>query len=761
MAKVIQFGPAPGTVDYGAPIVSHREHWADAWVPDLRTIALEAVWCSAPALPTATIQVRYGYLSFSGFPEWVKVDKHETWPDQFVKIQFPMVRIEEGEDAGEWEYRTWYGVVALEEDQLGGCTFKTTRSGNTTQTQVTASGLQTFSAYGLEKLLADWPIKYSVINDGGSLNEVKRALTFNRDGKPNRTAAKILGSHAFESDLTVAQFWSTRDIAEYLLEWQTPRDSAGNRLVLFKLAGLGLPDWDKPAVSQETQSCGSLLTSLINRRQMLSWRLTVDEDITPDEVHVDVFSLARTEITLPITGTPKIEPSSRQKSIEFDKDQSTRVTLKRSKVGVYHQVILRGAPMRAVGSFSFVDGTLVAGWDSSLQTLYDAGASLSAGYSALDDEEKRVRDAAARGVSRLEEVYSFFRIPTDWDRKVADGENGFKEFLFAGDVAGESPVYLGTCFVEPTMPLIQGVDYSTDKIANGAPGISDFTIATNLEETPPLVFFKRPDQPTKWIAGDKLGTAGELPRGYGSDGNTRFSVSVQVPNESKGLVIRVQGDPQHAIAPTDFAPLAVDEQLGGVDWRSAIVTLSLPFDQHAEGIWPEDLPANVDCPRILILEAGDRYKKHYVAPNTVVGVDKDGALVRSTGGWIPKAGTDDDETKLTALAKVAHAWYGEDHCVLTLETSRLFPIADLDVGDLITEIGNKPPATGGHRATVNTTISEIRLQWPESEGTEAQAPVLTIVTGSGELDPIQPGDDPRRPVAIETPLPGPEVTAYV
>ena len=750
-AKKITLGPSPVVVEYGEPIVSRREHWADEWTPRTDTIALEAVWCCPPAIPTASIRVRYGELIRGDTAvTWSQVQKDNTWSNAFLRLQFPMARNKEGT----WEHRTWCGVVLLDEDDLGGGTFSTTKRG----TKVLASGVQTFTCYGLEQLLADWPIRSSLINDGGSLNEVQRPLTFNRGGRPNRSAYKILDTYCFESDKTVARFWSTRDIVEYLLENQTPLDSTGAKLVPFKLAGMALPDWDKPEVAQETQSCLSLLTALINRRQMLSWRLVVDEEL--DEVHVDVFSLAETKITLPITGSPEIAASTRQRSLAFDRETCARASLKQSQVGVYDQVVVRGARMRAVGSFSFADGTLVAGWDSSLQTLYDAGASLATGYAALDDEETRIRNAHARGVPRFEEVYSYLRIPIDWNQEVADGENGFTNPLFPGTVLGKSPVFLGECFVEPTLPLIQGIDYSLTRIADGAPGVADFSIATNLEEMPPLVFFRRPDKPTKWVAADKLGMGGELPKAFEVAGNTRFSVSVQVPHESHGVLIRVQGDPQHAIAPIDFAPLGVDESLGGFDWRDAIVTMSLPFDEHAQGAWPEEVPADLDAPRILVLDAGERYRKHYVAPDTVVDVDRNGALVRSTGGYIPKAGDDDDATKLTAIAKLAHAWFGVAHRVLSLETTRMLPTEELDVGDLITEIGDLA-ATGGHRATVNTTITEVRLSWPESEGTEAQPPVLQIVTDSGELDPIQHEDDPGRPVKIETPFAGPDIIPFV
>lgn len=727
-------GTEPIQAISGVPQVFRKARWANSWTPEPAAVALEAAWCASPAMPTAAFRWRYGQLRTPAIPTpgWLRVEKDRLFLGAYVKLLFPCGYTKDSSGAITTAYRPWYGVCDVEEDRLGGASIVVSKSGGSTDTQALAAGEQTFTAYGLEKLLADRVPRRAWINDGGSDTAVERPIPFNANGRPNRSASKVGDSHVFEADLAAASWWSTRDIVEYLLAREAPQDASGTITVPFELQGVALGDWDRPEVSWENKSVLSILQELVTRSLMQGWRLKVSED--EERVGFEVFSLTEADITLPLTGSPKLAKSIRQVALQTDLDPGTRCTLKTGNTAKVHQVRVRGARKRSVGSFSYDDSTLATRWDSELQTLYDAGASSSTGYSALDDEEKRSRNDAVRGQPRFEEVYSFYGVPIDWDQTVNAGDP-----LFPDADGWPVPQYLGDTFVSATLPLYQGLDYSGTKVADGTPKVTEFSAALNLEEMPPLVFFRRPEATTKWVAGDKLGTSGVLPRAFEDTANSRCSVSVQVPHESHGVLLRVQGDPQHAIAKTDFAPLPVDPAVGGLDWRHCIITIAYTWD-WVEGVYPADadLPATVDSPRVRILWAGDRYRKDYVAPNTVVGVDTDGALLRSNGGWIPKEGDDDDETRLEAMAQLAFAWWGSDHYVLAIETHRLPQPKELDIGDLVTEIGTQA-ATGGHRREINACITEIKIAWPEGEGSDAAPPTFSLLTDSGELDPIQPG----------------------
>lgn len=744
-------GTEPVAVITGAPVVHRKARWENAWTPEAAAVALEAVWNASPAMPTASIRWRYGQVMTPAIPTtgWIAVEKDRLFLGSYVRILFPCGVTKDAEGTVVPAYRKWYGIVDVEEDVLGGAVITTAKkAGAAPEAIATASGEQTFTAYGLEKLLADITLRRSWINSGGSDVAVQRVVPFNANGRPNRSASKIGDSFVFEADRTAAEWWSTRDIVEYLLARESPQDSTGTITVPFELQGVALGDWDRPEVSWENQTLLGLLQELVTRANMVSWRLKVSEDEA--RVGFEVFSLSEADITLPLTGGPKIPASIRQVVLDTDLDPSTRVALKTGNTGKVHQVRVRGSRKRSVGSFSFADNTLGSGWDGTLQSLYDAGASGSAGYSALDDEEKRTRNDAVRGQPRYEEVYSLFVPPTDWDQTV----NAAYDPMFPDSAGDPVPQFMGDTFVSPTLPLYQGIDYSGTAIGDGTPKVAELDLAANLEEMPPMVFFRRPEDTTKWVAGDKLGTGGVLPKAYADSSNSRCSVAVQVPTDSHGIMLRVQGDPQHAIAKTDFAPLAVDPPVGGLDWRNCVVTMAFTWD-WVEGVYPADdaIAAEVDSPRVKILWAGDRYRQDYVAPSTVLGVATDGTLLRSTtGGWIPKQGDDDDVTRLTSMARLAHAWYGTDHYVLSIETHRLPQPTELEVGDLVAEIGTQA-ATGGHRKTINACITEIKIAWPEGDDSATPPPVFSLITDSGELDPIQPGSglSPRDARSLDLP----------
>lgn len=741
MATIVQFEQLG--VEYGAPLVHSRANWTDAWHNDsAQWHAPQATWSAAPSLDTAAIVQRYGERLMAGDQAFGMVSRDVSMLGRFVRLRFPMRRV----GSGAWEYRDWFGIAELVEDDLGGVSF-TRRRGGTTGRE---TGTQLYTAYGLEKMLADWPITYSFVNDGGTARRVERPLTFNADGRPNRSASIVDGTHVFEHDLTTAKPWKLCDIVDYLLERQTPRHADETVVIPWSRVGAGLPDWQRVVLPQEEATTLSLLQQLVTRSNGLSFRATVKESVPPaaDEAQLHVFSLLDAPLVLPVSGAPSLERNGRRRDLRYDGDARTTATVKTSRVGGCDQVLVRGARKRSVGNFSFADGTLLAGWDATLQSPYDAGASGEAGYAALDDEEKRKLDATARSSARFDEVYAYFKIPPDWDGKVGDGIGGAKEKMFPKTV-GPTPFnavpWYGEAWILPTIPLWKGFDYAGDRVESGAVSVAEWTEATKHEEQAPLVVFlipgTSPSWPlARWSAGEKLAWIGTTPDRYTTENVSTFSVAVDVPDKSHGVELRVSGEMQHAIAKTDFSALPVDLPVGGYDWREAILVLALEWDDHVEGAWPAELP-DLDAPRVRVFYAGNEFRKDYVAPNTVVGIDADGSLLRSTGGWLPTEAADDDEHQLRAMARVAYEWFGRERRVLTLDTAVLLSTGQLDVGDLIEHVG-EPAGSGGSRLAIGTVVTQVSIAWPEGDGGDPPAPRLQFSTDAGELDPMQAASDP-------------------
>jgi hypothetical protein len=218
--------------------------------------------------------------------------------------------------------------------------------------------------------------------------------------------------------------------------------------------------------------------------------------------------------------------------------------------------------------------------------------------------------------------------------------------------------------------------------------------------------------------------------------NHRWTASVYVVPHSRAFELRVHGQAQHVIASADFTEAVrrpEDEDLGEHDFRDMQVTVSVLADGYCEARWPDPLPPLpvVDAVRIMHIDAGEGYQQDYLTPDTVVAVNEStGELVHSEGGYIR-----DDTALLTAAASVAFAWYGQQRTVLEFRTHQL--TEQLFVGDLVAEIGQGGVVGDpGHKATLNTVVTQVQLQWPRAVDGPPPAPAMTFITQAGELDAL-------------------------
>jgi len=207
---------------------------------------------------------------------------------------------------------------------------------------------------------------------------------------------------------------------------------------------------------------------------------------------------------------------------------------------------------------------------------------------------------------------------------------------------------------------------------------------------------------------------------------------VSVPPGDRAIELTVIGQPQHIIAYTDFSGQTEDDPIGEHDYRDMIVTVTIEEDRHAEGAWPileSSLPLT-DVARTKVINAGDRFRQDYVAPNTVVDIDDDGDLVYSTGGFVH-----DDTEMLETIARLAYLWYGDYRYAMYVSSD--FLTSRCGLGDIVESIGDATVANEGHDQSINTVISEIRVSAPISEGADNPLPArMSITTNWGQLDPM-------------------------
>lgn len=736
---ILRFDDTPGIPNVKrTQRVYFRELWNTSWTEELHLWCDEVTWSVLPTMPTASLIYHYGDILQPGETSFGRFLRQEL-TRLFIKIEY--------ESEVEGEPLEWIGIIEANNDQLGGSriTYKPT---SPTDFEPVATGDQYFTAYGMEWLLATHQITSAVVDGASGDLTTDTPPAFNHNGIANKKP----GALAFSNNPDDAEHWSSLNIVAYLLKHQTPKDASGTRIIEFLPFAADIPNWDKPELRQQGATTYELITQLVNQRRGVGgYFLNVADTI---ELRTDTFTA--TEISIPLPEADPLKANGRQLHLIFDNDSQTSATLKTSAVELYDQVIYRGERRRSVGSFSVHgDGTIAPGWEYPLEQKYQDGGSGASGYAAAGTKEKRRIDEAARGDSTLSNVFNYFRIPKTWERKVGDGEGGSKSPMFPvtdefGLIASEPAfVFYPEMRIEQTTPLIEGVDYSGDKIANAT-----FVLpSTERSEAPPAAWAKVPGkQPAEWRLVSDIGLNADLEITDTKNEFYRWSASIRIPADGKGLHLDVHGAPKHVLDAKGFTYADSDEKLGEWSYRDTsagiIFTLSIPDDRYCEGRWPETVESSKSYVKRKLLQA-DGFRKDYVAPNTVVGVNAAGQLQRSDGGYIPRQSDSDDQHKLTAAAKIAAIYYTSEHRILSLSTYRLQPFSKLRLAALITQIGD--PAYG-ETLPVNSPVTEIRISSPLGTPESSEAARMDVMTWAGEIDPlllapIEPSDEHSRPTA--------------
>jgi hypothetical protein len=731
--------PAPPTpIQYGECKVYVRQTWVypagsvveeidvsgqpRPWVEVPELQAREIVWSVAPSMPTAMLSWQYGRVKEGEETEFdprtkIAIDR---W---FVKIVADMH--EDAEHPGTWFTREWVGIVMFSDDRQGGV--------YATDGDSYFHGEQLLTCHGMEQLLAEQELHTAIWRDGSTLYSLGRPLTFNSKRRDrtigNRSATALSGIYQFAKDTNAVATWSTSDIVNYLLTYHTPADISNAVTVPFVL-GVSLPTWDQPVLPTEGKTTYGLISQLIDRRRLRVWWLEYDGDNNRMLLWAD--TLTPSAVTLPLTGSPTVPANSFQEDLKFDESPYVTAAVRSPATEIVDQVIAYGAQRRCVGSFSYTDGTLSDGWTSAAEVAYKAGATGQAGYAALDRDKKQLRDKEARNRPILQNVYSYFVLPLGWNRKVKNGENGgTANFLFPEATDKQNYHEL---FVETSLPLLQEVDYSGTKLVDGT---VDETLGTG-QELEPLVFLKVPKKdsgdPQTWMRADTIGQRASIAMGSSKQDHS-LGCNVSVPPFAKGIRVQITGGDQASWANYSWGTRNEnDPRVGKYDYHEGmIVTLSIPEDQVIYGNYPAGEAVTEMNVRRKWIDCGEAYRETYVAPGTVIDVAADGSLVRSTGGYLPYRTGNHASVQLAAIAKMAFAYYGIVHYSLSLESRWLPSTGEIALGMLITDIGN----LAGNERTVNTVVTELRLEWPSGTPDATEAPMFSLKTWAGELDAFQ------------------------
>jgi hypothetical protein len=726
-----------------------KARWQDPWaeVPALWCDFSE--WSAAPSMPVAGFRWQYGLKLEPGEVQFGPRFRENNRLRFFTKVVYDIYEPGEFVNANQWN---WVGVLDIELDDQHGPIFEAIDGGDIV---AFATGVNHFTAYGVESLLDCQRIRTSLVGPTSAVGQywVKEGLQFNAPGIDghvigNRSTGELVGGgFGFHAARTGGAKWNSYTIVDYLLRHQTPADNSNTPQIPFVLEDSNgvIPDWDEPVLQQQGRTTRELLNSLISRQRVRGHYFDV---VTPDgggieQVRLRPFSFSENLYYLENPSSAFVPPNHDPIIIACERDRGATLSVKRSAADKFDRICVQGAKRTSTATFSFADGTLDIGWPIALEELYEQAASTAGDYAALEEDEKFVRNLTARKADKLRPVYARFVLPDPFSYVVGDGLGEPDEWLTPDDEDAESFVRIAPQDRQflPHLALRAGFDYTANNVGLGtitahAPGAHHY-----LE---PIVLFRRYD----WTEGnpryrhiESVGINAESE--IESVENLEFyTAQVRVDHEDGSLWLNVAGEgQQHAIAKSDFTPLAVDIEQGYSDFRQMICTLTVAWSERVEQFWPEELPFGVDAIRTLTIDAGDDYQLNYIVPGTTVQLDpKTGALQQSTGGFLR-----DDRNQLSGIARLAYEWYGQTRKAISLDTTTIS--TELALGQLVVSLGDPDLAGDGDVLTeeVRSCITSLRIESPVSFGeTAVPGPVkLSLQTAYGEMDPLAMGGGRR------------------
>lgn len=732
MATIVY--PFASTSETASIAVHTRDLWGDAWTlrPELQCTS--CTFTAQPSMSSANFRHRYGVKSDWNATGTNVRNRLSINPRSYVRVSITPTPGMPGSDV-----IYWYGIWKHATDQ----------------------GLvQSIPAIGLDGLL-----QFTRIDDAkyvdmfGTIRDAGRGLTFNKDGKPNRTSSKrpvgLSTCYIFEENEELAEFWSTRDIVEYLIDANPPTDKDGNVILLFALLDAHvLPNYDRPEVKTHERDVLTVLRSLITRHRLMSFHVSANE-IAPtggapasSVAYVNCFTFTDSAINITdsdggTVGTVPANPTVLDLDTNRDTTASASVSIDAQHVA--DRITVLGDYRVSVCSISYDDKSLEAGWDAAEVTAHKRAARDAADYPAeAEVRERERRNKEARASDKLKHVFALFQVAKWWEQEVppASGVGPAKPIAIDDDDQ-QFRIMRSHMFPLRELPLLRGYDYAADIVkdneAAGVVGHRGNKIGkAPFEPLPMMVVIRVPDyldrttDPAKYVFIDQIGKVADLELEDYDDGSglgsykppvaRQWSGRVRVLRDTPGFEIDVVGAEQHMLARTEFAGHE-DEMKGMWAWQDMIATVAFQELRRSEVVWPETASSVGEFLNELVIDAGETYQQIYMTPDTVVGIDETtGDLIRSSGGYLH-----DDRDKLRAIAQRAYQWYKTPRYALNLTTG--FIDSRLAVGAYIKtlrRLGTVDP--------IDSCVTQLTYEFPVVESENKPPPKLVMRTAFGELD---------------------------
>jgi hypothetical protein len=766
-----------------------RTHWQSEWVEVEYCRAVgQVAWMLPPNFSSATLEWQYGLATrpLSTTTEVVEPFHPSNLIGSYVKIEWDASDVPD-EESEDYRLPVFYGVVVGVVDPWGS-------DGAGPDDEPVARGMQRFTVHGMESLLDMTPIMSSHVmtiddEDQQQITEIGRCLQFNKINagavdhrqrlEGNMTSLYVEdevncfdGSGGSPSEDEEADFdppipWTLAHIVAYLLHFHSPKDANGDQIVKFSVRRNacfdGLIEHEISVDDYENMTIWRLLNQLVDRRRGLGWRLEpVDKEVDGEDggtelaFEVVLFAFVAEEVELPIGGE-LVPDQDRVFVVDVSYDHLAQVVVHTDGHLKYHQVVARGARRGAIVNLSNdndigdaripIDPDWSTADDDALADDWENGVTEIPGYKDLLLEQQKAARDRYRRLHKFDRLWSHFTIGRAWNGLTESERPVFPQINEEGEATDESEKFwLPGLRLSRTLPLLAGVDYSGERIANVEDN-PDESILADIRALPPnahpeylpLQCFLNMNHGGEiaWRPVDALGLTD------GISGGWPYTVSCTTQDTGPGFVLKVRGGgrvTQRVLSGMN-APAGDDGAGQGfsVDALNRVLVVAyLQSDQFVEHRIPldenvEDADGEApDVIRRMVIPMPDCHLD-WVPRYTVVGyhVWKEGEEATAMLNY-KLASTDkaawlrDDRKRLKTAAELAAKWYLVTRKPITISWKRLRKF--FQVGDFIATL--KQVARMDNDAVfeldVNTPVTAVRYDL--GTGT------TTVQTAFAELD---------------------------
>lgn len=340
----------------------------------------------------------------------------------------------------------------------------------------------------------------------------------------------------------------------------------------------------------------------------------------------------------------------------------------------YSKIRVLGSRAITCCSLQIFDGSLEKKWSDELEQAYKDGT-------GSDEDDADQHDAARMG-DKFRSVYQQFGAPTDWlfNTGTAAPKLDLSGDIIQDEVADFQRVVRRTL---NWLPLREGLDYSVD------PPIDNNLVSYQPDLLPPAA----------WLFGEFVHQGIHERYILAEEGD----VGVSVSGSDWGVFL--QASPNHDLAKGSFDGARPSNHFPFWDWRKLFVTIAIEMDQRLQvGFDVPPLPGFDPDGSYIDIEVPDA-EFWYLARNTVVGIDDDGALKTSpTEGVVLR----NDADRLAIVAAGALARYVNTRQRTVISMRGIHPWADL-VGRILTVVHN-----GDQVMSIQSAITAI--EWVSGGG---------------------------------------------